>query len=102
AGRRVADDETNPFADVLRLSGITRAQEGNLKVRNRIYERVFDRAWVTQQMPDAEVRRQHAAYRRGLVRATFVYGTIALLLAVVAFFLSHERLMKEVTRTLTR
>ena len=44
--------------------------EGCLRVRNRIYERVFDREWVTQHMPDAELRRQRAAYRRGLLRAT--------------------------------
>src|SRR5437899_5207656 len=39
------------LAAVLRLSGITRAVGGALQVRNRIYERVFDRAWVTQHMP---------------------------------------------------
>jgi WD40 repeat protein len=39
-------------------------------------------------VPDAELRRQRAAYRRGLLRATALYGTISLVtgaLAVVAF-----------------
>jgi hypothetical protein len=66
-GKRVEDDETSPLVGILRLSGITRATDGRLRVRNRIYERVFDRAWVAQNMPDAEVRRQRAAYRRAAI-----------------------------------
>jgi WD40 repeat protein len=75
-GRRVAVDDTNPLVDLLRLSGVARVVDGRLQVRNRIYERVFDRAWVTQHMPDAELRRQRAAYRRGLLRATAVAAAI--------------------------
>jgi hypothetical protein len=63
--KRVKDDETNPLISVLRLSGITRVVEGLLYVRNRIYYRVFDREWVLANLPDAEVQRQRAAYRRG-------------------------------------
>src|SRR5262245_56851715 len=75
-GKRVEDDETNPVVSVLRLSGITRIEEGRLRVRNRIYQRVFDRAWVRANMPDAELRRQRAAYRRGLLRAAAVAALI--------------------------
>ncbi len=74
--KRVEEDETNPLVSVLGLSGITRVEDGRLKVRNRIYERVFNREWVRENMPDAEVRRQRAAYRRGLIRA----GAIAALI----------------------
>jgi WD40 repeat protein len=80
--RRVAADETNPVVSVLRLSGITRPVNGYLRVRNRIYGRVFDSAWVRENMPNAELRRQRAAYRRGLMRAaavmTIVVGSVAL------------------------
>jgi hypothetical protein len=69
-GRDVPDDETNPLVTILRLSGIARARGGRLEPRNRIYSRVFNAAWITANMPDAEVRRQRAAYRRGLVRAS--------------------------------
>src|SRR5207248_5415088 len=72
SGKRVALDDTNQLVSLLRLSGITQVAEGQLQVRNRIYERVFDRAWVTNHMPDAELRRQRAAYRLGIVRATAV------------------------------
>ncbi len=61
AGRRVVNDETNPLCDILRLSGVCRVENGLLKVRNRIYERVFDREWVRTHLPDAELRRQRAA-----------------------------------------
>ena len=71
-GKRVVDDETNSLVSILRLSGITRVEEGRLRVRNRIYARVFDREWVMTHMPDAEVRRQRAAYRKGLFRAAAI------------------------------
>src|SRR5207302_5351067 len=53
-GKRVEGDDTNKLVDILRLSGITRVVDGCLRVRNRIYERVFDKQWVATHMPDAE------------------------------------------------
>jgi WD40 repeat protein len=79
-GRRVEDDETNPLVTVLRLSGIARAEQGWLKPRNRIYAQVFNREWVAKHMPDADLQRQRAAYRRGVIRTASI---AALLLAVV-------------------
>jgi WD40 repeat protein len=99
AGKRVALDDTNQLVSLLRLSGITGIAENRrltpsplhpftpssqLAVRNRIYERVFDREWVKEHMPDAEVRRQRAAYRRGLVRATSIAGLILAVMAGLA------------------
>jgi WD40 repeat protein len=75
-GKRVRPDDTNQLVSILRLSGIACVVDGCLRVRNRIYERVFDRAWVTAHMPDAELRRQRAAYRRGLWRAASVAAAI--------------------------
>lgn len=79
--KRVVDDESNPLIGILRLSGITRTVGGVLQVRNRIYQKVFDREWITTNMPDAELRRQRLAYRRGLLRAT---AFAAVILAVIA------------------
>jgi WD40 repeat protein len=89
AGKRVAVDDTNQLVSLLRLSGITRVLDGRLRVRNRIYERVFDRRWVTQHMPDAELRRQRAAYVRGLLRTAAVSAVI---IAVVVGLALSERL----------
>jgi WD40 repeat protein len=83
-GRRVPDDETNPFVGVLRLSGITRTVEGRLQVRNRIYRHVFDRAWVMAHMPDAELVRQRAAFRRGLLRAASISAAIVGVMVALA------------------
>jgi WD40 repeat protein len=80
-GRRIPEDNSSPLVTILRLSGITRVEGGLLRVRNRIYNRVFDTAWVTSSLPDFELRRQREAYRRGVWRATAV-GTVMLVLVV--------------------
>jgi WD40 repeat protein len=90
-GERVADDEANPLITVLRLAGIVRAQNGFLHLRNRIYEQVFDREWVAKNMPDAEVQRQRAAYRRGLWRAGAVAAIIIAVIAVLASVAVRQR-----------
>src|SRR5438067_1575022 len=70
SGKRVLNDETNPLIAVLRLSGITRSHSGALRVRNRVYRQIFDRSWVQANLPGAELRRQRAAYVRGLKLAS--------------------------------
>ena len=74
--KRVKDDEANPLVSVLRLSGVTRVNDGQLNVRNRIYSRVFDQEWVQSNMPGAELRRQRAAYRHGRWRAAAIAAII--------------------------
>jgi WD40 repeat protein len=90
AGKRVAADDTNPLIDLLRLAGVVSLSGSRLAVRNRIYERVFDRVWVARHMPDAELRRQRAAYRRGLVRAGALAGVVLVLISVLAFAASSQ------------
>lgn len=82
-GQVVADDETNPLISVLRLSGITRGINGYLQVRNRIYWRVFDGSWIQTNMPQAEVRRQKRAGRRGMLIG---FGAAVVLLLSYLFF----------------
>ncbi|MDR3689995.1 MAG: AAA-like domain-containing protein [Fimbriimonas sp.] len=68
-GKVVADDESNRFCALLKLSGIVRSERGQLKVRNQIYCRAFDRRWLRTNLPHQEVRRQRTAYVRGLLLA---------------------------------
>ena len=82
-GQAVTDDETNPLVSVLRLSGITRGINGYLHVRNRIYWCVFDGSWIQTNMPQAEVRRQKRASRRGMLIG---FGTAVVLLLSYLFF----------------
>jgi WD40 repeat protein len=92
SNKSIKDDETNPLVAVLRLSGVTRAIEGYLLVRNRIYFRVFDREWIVSNMPDAEIRRQRAAYRRGMLRAASIAAVVLLMMSVLAgWALSQKR-----------
>lgn len=85
-GKTVSDDETNPLVSILRLSGIARSVRGRLEERNPIYERVFDRAWVQSNMPDAELRRQKIAYRRGMARATLIASVFLVVMAISVWF----------------
>jgi WD40 repeat protein len=91
AGKRVEDDETNSGVTILKLSGIARVDDGRLRLRNRIYERVFDQAWIAQNMPDAELRRQRAAYRKGILRAATIAAVILLAIASLAFVAIGQR-----------
>jgi hypothetical protein len=63
--------------------GITRGIDGYLHVRNRIYWRVFDGSWIQTNMPQAEVRRQKRASRRGMLIG---FGTAVVLLLSYLFF----------------
>jgi WD40 repeat protein len=83
-GKRVRDDDTSPLVSMLRLAGIVRAERGSLRVRNRIYVRVFSPRWVKANMPDAEVRRQRVAYHRGLLRAATVAALIVAMMTGLA------------------
>jgi WD40 repeat protein len=85
------DDETNLLVSILRLSGITRTVDGTLRVRNRIYYRAFDKAWIMSNMPDAEVQRQRLAYRKGLLRAAAIATIIILALVGLAGAAVHQR-----------
>ncbi len=99
SGKPVPYDETNPLCPVLRLSGVARVEAGSLKVRNRIYARVFDSAWVEAHMPDAERRRQRAAFHSGMRRsAAFSIVILGLLSALTAVALRQTRVAQRQTR----
>src|SRR5262245_21172200 len=89
--KRVPDDDTNPLISILRLSGVARINDGYLYVRNRIYSGVFNGEWVTANMPDAELRRQRAAYRRGLTRATGIAAVIIAITVVLTVTAVQQR-----------
>lgn len=86
-GGKVPDDPSDPLVTVLRLSGITRVEDGRLKVRNRIYGQVFDPEWVRSCLPGAELRRQRTAYLRGLKLASGILVPLLLLTAGYGIYL---------------
>lgn len=72
----LVDDESNRITAVLKLSGLMRSEGKQLFVRNRIYGHVFGKEWITENMPEQEVRRQRSAFTRGVVRTALVSATI--------------------------
>jgi WD40 repeat protein len=90
-GREVIDDESNRLAAILKLAGIVRVEERRLKVRNRIYERVFDRTWIRENMPGAELRRQRRAFIKGAVRTGLVAAAVLAVIAALAWKAARER-----------
>ncbi|QUW02760.1 AAA-like domain-containing protein [Chloracidobacterium validum] len=80
-GKRPRDEETNPLVGALKLSGVVQSADGKLRVRNRIYERVFDQDWINTNMPDAEIRRQQAALRKGRLQVAAAAAVVILMLA---------------------
>jgi len=87
----VPDDEANPFVSALRLTGITRTEQGRLRVRNRIYERNFDIRWVRDNLPNAELQRQRAAYRKGLLRAGTAAAIVIAIISALALTAWKQR-----------
>jgi WD40 repeat protein len=89
--RPIPIDETDPLTGTLRLSGIARVAKGRLRVRNRIYDRVFDELWIQANMPGAELRRQKIAYRRGILIAVPAFAAIILTIAGLAAYAVLQR-----------
>jgi WD40 repeat protein len=81
AGKQVAADDNNPLIDILRLAGLVAVRENRLVVRNRIYNHVFDDRWIRMNMPDAELRRQRAAYRKGVMRTVALAAVVLIVIA---------------------
>ena len=84
--KKIRDDDTNGLINTLRLSGLVQVWENYLWVRNRIYFRVFDKEWINANMPDAEKRRQKAAFRRGFMRAGVVTMVMIFFVGYLAFW----------------
>ncbi len=56
-GTRVADDRLSSPINALRHSGILCIEGDRFKIRNRIYDRVFNEEWIKRNLPDADIRR---------------------------------------------
>lgn len=82
-GKTVPDDPADPYCSLLRLSGIVRSEGGSLHPRNRVYRRVFNRKWVADHLPGADLRRQAAAFRRGVLRTAAIASLMLLAMAGV-------------------
>ncbi len=56
-GKKAPDEARSHAKNELKLTGLVRVDvEGMLKIRNRIYQQVFDRNWIKQQLPPSRAR----------------------------------------------
>lgn len=95
AGRRVDEDADNPILSSLVLSGVLRSDSGVLKVRNRIYEGVFNESWRRNSLPGAEKRRQKVTAIRTMTRTALVASVI--LAAIGTLAINNLRLARVAT-----
>jgi len=56
-GREIRENERSPVQNQLKLSGLVRAEEGTLRVRNEIYRQVFNLDWIKDNTPVDWTRR---------------------------------------------
>jgi hypothetical protein len=75
-GERVPDKELDQVGSWLKLSGIVRPSAGALRVRNAIYEHVFDGRWAQDHL------RLHVNWRRRLTRIAAVLVVLTTLLTI--------------------
>jgi hypothetical protein len=89
-GARVPDRELDQTTSWLKLSGVVRRDEGLLRVRNAVYERVFDRRWARVH------RRLNVNWRRRLTRvAAALLVMIVLVTIPLAVFAVRQRVAAE-------
>ena len=79
--RPTPDDEQSPIKARLKLAGVVRSENGQLKVRNPIYERVFDDRWVRTHVP--------ATWTQSLKRLAIGMAML-LVLATICLFAVHS------------
>ncbi len=89
SGKKIPDDPSNHLLCALGLAGIVKSSDNRrIIVRNQIYRHVFDKHWVENNMPDAELRRQKEAFWQGMIRTALAGGFVFVIvfsLAVYAF-----------------
>jgi cell division protein FtsB len=93
SGASVPDKELDQVASWLKLSGIVRRKDGLLRVRNAIYEQVFDQRWARVH------RRLHVNWRRRLTRAAAALLVLIVLVTIpLAVYAVRQRNVAEGAR----
>jgi WD40 repeat protein len=83
-GDTVLDDGRHPLAEVLRLSGLVKSVGGKFRVRNEIYKSVFNKTWISENLPGQELRRLRRARIGASLRTAAGLALVGAL--ILAFF----------------
>jgi hypothetical protein len=85
-GVDVADKELDQVDNWLKLSGVVRRESGMLRVRNAIYERVFDEQWARDHL------RLHVNWRRRLTKVAGILLILTVVLTIpLAFYAWRQK-----------
>ena len=85
-GVEVPDKELDQVDNWLKLSGVVRRQDGMLRVRNPIYERVFDEQWARDHL------RLHVNWRRRLTKVAGILLILTVVLTIpLAFYAWRQK-----------
>ena len=85
-GRQVVDKELDQVDNWLKLSGVVRRQDGVLRVRNPIYERVFDERWARDHL------RLHVNWRRRLATVAAALLVLTVVLTIpLAYYARRQK-----------
>ena len=79
-------DASTVVAERLKLTGVVAEEDGALRPRNRIYQRVFSLRWAQEHLPEAEQLRVKRAYRQGVLRTAAAMSALILLISTLAFY----------------
>lgn len=83
SGSGVAEDERSVVQNQLKLFGLVRVENGQLKVRNEIYRHVFDRGWIEANTPVDWTQRI-------AILATVLVGLLIILVGVSLYWQSQQ------------
>ena len=89
-GVEVPDKELDQVDNWLKLSGVVHRQNGMLRVRNPIYERVFDEQWARDHL------RLHVNWRRRLTKVAGILLILTVVLTIpLAFYAWRQKVEAE-------
>lgn len=83
---RVPDEEQSPVKSHLKLSGIVRRHHGTLRVRNRIYDGVFDNHWINEHLPTSWPQRLRRARRIAMAIIVPLFFVAVVLAGLAGYF----------------
>ena len=94
--RAVADEEQSIIKSHLKLSGVVKRKNGVLKVRNPIYQRVFNLKWINQHLP-LNLRDFWERYKPALPYVAILL-VFSIFMAGMAFYANTQRLNADAQR----
>ena len=86
----VPDEDQSVVKAHLKLAGVVKREDRHLVVRNNIYSKVFDLAWITEQLPEHHWKAQNTLVSDSVERKSVVFTTGGIVQANFSIYLSRQ------------